>query len=96
MCAEDRFAPLAALLRNNQHQSRKLLRSYLEAVNYLLRKYASDKANAEFDGAILRYMQTANMTFQQHADNLIAKSRTFADFYDEGAPNDVFIKGAEQ
>lgn len=62
MCAEDRTAPLAATVRNNKIRPRKRLRSYPEVAKYLLKKYATDAAIAEYDATILRYMQPASMT----------------------------------
>lgn len=60
MCPENRHASLAVSVQNDQYQSRKLLRSYLEAVNYPLNKFADDQAITEYDATILRYIQPAN------------------------------------
>lgn len=52
--------------------SRKLLRTYLEAVNYLMKRHATDQAIAEHETAILRYTQPVNRPVQQYADYLVA------------------------
>lgn len=74
MCAEDRTAPLVATVRHDKIRHQKLLRSYPEVVNYLLKKFATGAEIAEYDATILRYMHPASMTHQQFADDLIAKS----------------------
>lgn len=48
--------------------------SYLEAVNYLLKKVANDQAIAEMDPAMLRYTQPAKTTLVKFADDLYDKS----------------------
>lgn len=82
MCATGKSSPFAASTRNVDNRSRKLLRSYLEVVNYMLKKFATDKAIAEFDAAILRYIQQANMTPEQHANHLVAISGRVAHIRD--------------
>lgn len=51
-----------------------------------------DQAMAEYEGAILRYMQSSNVTAQKFADKLISKLCKFADVYDESTHNCVFIE----
>lgn len=48
---------------------------------------------AEYDAAVFRYVQSANMTPNQYADNLVAKSSNVSDVYLKGALNDGYIKG---
>lgn len=61
-------------------------------MNYFLKKLVTDLVIAKFDAAILWYMQLANITSQEYADYLVAKSCKVADVYDEGKLNDVFIE----
>lgn len=75
---------------------RKLLRSYLEEVNYFLMSDAADQPIAEYDAAVLCNMLPANMTTQQYADNLVAKSCMVADVYDGEALKEEFIEGVEE
>lgn len=42
MYVKDRLSPFVASVRNEETRSRKLLRSHPEAVNYLLKKFATD------------------------------------------------------
>lgn len=72
MCAERPLVPLAASVQYKQHWSGRFLRSKSEGVYYLLNKYASSKAFAEYDTSILWYMQLANMTSQQYANGITA------------------------
>lgn len=71
---------------------RKILRSYPEMISYSLKKYATDQTITKYDAAVLRYIQLAYMTSQQHAHDLVAKSYKVADVHDEETPNEVFIK----
>lgn len=64
-------------------------------MNYQLKKYATDQVNAENDATILHYVQPFNMTPQQNADGLIAKSWKVADVYDERTLSDVFIESID-
>lgn len=57
MRATDEFSPIAALVRNGDKWSRKHLQSYLEIVNYSLKKFAKDQAIAEF---VLSYYGTCS------------------------------------
>lgn len=63
MCAENQRASLTAIVRYNETRRRKLLRSYSKAVNYMLKKYATDAVITKYDATTLRYMQPASMTF---------------------------------
>lgn len=74
MWAQDRPTLLAASMRNELFRSQNLRRSRLKVLIYLLRKYATNQAIAEYDAAIHRYVQTTNMILKQFGDNLIAKS----------------------
>lgn len=60
----DKFPSADASPRNDGDQSRTLLRLYPEAQNYLLKRFATDYATEQFDAAILRYMQPADVTPQ--------------------------------
>lgn len=62
---------------------------------YLLKKYDTDEAIAEYDAAILWYMQRTNMNPQQYADDLVSKLCKIADVYNEGILNDAVIKGVD-
>lgn len=73
MCAEDWLSPFAAYVRNEDSSPRKMLRSYLEVVTYLLKKYATDQAGEESDAVIWRIVQLQIMALQKYADDLIAK-----------------------
>lgn len=80
MCTQNWIARLATSLRNEQLRSLKFLRSCPEMINYLLQKYATDQALAEYDATILRYVALTNMTTRQFSGDLIAKharSRTW-------------------
>lgn len=95
MCEEDRSAPLSASVRCDKTRPRNFWRSYPEVVNYLLKKFVTDQAFVEYDATILRYMQPTNMTSQQIADDLIAKSCKVADVYEQSTLNDVSIEGVD-
>lgn len=69
MCATDKLFYIAALVRNFHNGPRKHLRSYLDVINYLLHKFATDQAIAKFDDTTVLYMQPANMIAQQYADD---------------------------
>lgn len=73
MCATNRYFSFAALVRNVENWAPKLLRSYIEVVNYLLKKFATSRAITQFDSASLRSKQPATMTTQQYAEDLVAK-----------------------
>lgn len=95
MCATDKSYPIATSLRNVDNQSHKLLRLYPDVVNYLLKKFATDPAIAGFDAAILLYMQAGNMTPEQYADDVVAKSCKVTDVFDKCTLNDVIIEGVD-
>lgn len=80
-CATDKSSLIATSVRNLDNRYR--FRSYAEVVNYLLKKFATEQAIPEFDAAIIWYMQPADMSSQQYADNLVAKLCEVADVYDE-------------
>lgn len=71
---------------------KKLIHSYPEVLNYLLKKLANDLAIAEKDSAILRYIQLANMTPMQCAEDLYAKTFKVAEINCESMLNNVFIE----
>lgn len=60
-------------LRNSDERSRKVLRFYSEVVNYLLKTFNTYQAIAEYEAAILHYMQPSDMTPKQFAASLGAK-----------------------
>lgn len=62
MCAENRLTLLAVSVCNKQHRSCKLLRSFPEEVECLLKKHATDRAIAKYDSIIILYMQPVSMT----------------------------------
>lgn len=68
---------------------------YLEILTFLMKKFATDPAMAEFDTAVLRYMQPANMTTQQYADVQLTNTCKVVDMYDESTLKDVFIGGMD-
>lgn len=61
-------------------------------VNYLSKNYATNQATAEDDAVVLRYVQPSNMTRQQYANDLVARSCKAADVFNESTLNVVFIK----
>lgn len=83
-------------MQNEQYWSHELLRSYPEVVKYLLRKYTADQAIVEYDAAILRYTQPANMNAQLYAEELIAKSCMVAIVYSKGTLNNVLIERVDK
>lgn len=92
MCSEHRTNQIIASVCNRDTRSHKLLRSYLEVVNYLLRKCATGQKIAEYDAEILRYMQPANMNPKKYADDLVVKSCKVADVLREGNPKQCLLK----
>lgn len=64
VCVEERTAPIVASVRKNDNSSHKLLQSHPEVVNHLLKNCATDHAIAKFFAAILRHVQSANMSPQ--------------------------------
>lgn len=95
MSAQDRLSSFATSVRNEEPRTQELLRFCLEVVNYLFKKYATDRATAKNDAAILRYAPSPKLSPQQYVDKLIAKSCKVADIYDEGTLNDVLIEGVD-
>lgn len=71
----------------------KLLHTYSEAVNYLLKKFSYDQYIAWMDSAILRYKQLANMKPIQYAEDLNAKSCKGAKVYDHSTLNEIIMEG---
>lgn len=95
MCAENRLPPFVAFVSNKEMRRGKLLRSYPQIVDYLFKKYKTDKAIVENDVAILLYVQPTNTTPHHYADDSTAKSCNLADMYDESTLNDVLIESIE-
>lgn len=62
MYAEDCLSLLVASMRNKEQRSRETLQPYLETEKFLLKKHATDQANAEIDDAILCYVQSPTIT----------------------------------
>lgn len=76
-------------------RQKKLLQSFPEFVNYLLKKLANDQAITKMDPTILRYTHPSSMTPMRYADGLYAKACKVADFYDEYPSNHIFIDGVD-
>lgn len=93
MCTECWLTLLATSMQKEGPRSRKLFWSYPEVVKYLLMKYAIDQATVEYDAAILHYVQPKNITPQQFAKNLVAKSCKITNVYNKNPLKDVFIEG---
>lgn len=83
--------PQCALLRSNPA---KLLQSYADVVDYLLKTFATDQTITEFDAAIFRYMRSAIMTPQRYADDFVSKQCKVGNVYDEWTLIEVYIKRA--
>lgn len=92
MSAADKSSLFAASVGNADARPRKLLRSNAEVVKYLLKKFATHQAIAEFDVAIMLYMQKATMTPQQYTYVSVAKPWKLVDVYDKRTFNNVFSK----
>lgn len=92
MCAEEHLSPFATSVRSEDTRSRTLVRSYTEAVDYLLGKYETDQAIVENDATFLCYDQTSNVTPQQYTDDQGAKYCNAADEYDERTLNKEFME----
>lgn len=92
MCAEDCLPKFATFVRSENLRSHRLLCSYPEGVNDLLKKCATAQAFAENDTAILRHVQPSNMSFHKYADDLVPKCCKDADAYDVSILNEVFIE----
>lgn len=75
-----------AVETGNLHQS------YLDAVNYLLKKFAHGKTVAQLGSAIIHHTQSGSMPLMQYADDLCAKSSEVADVYEESALSDIFVQ----
>lgn len=71
---------------------KKFLLSYPDVVNYLLKKFAKDKAIVKIDSKLLRYIQTAHMTPIQYVDDLYSKSCKIADFFVKFTLNNNLIE----
>lgn len=64
-------------------------------VNYLSIEYATNQAIAEYGADVLRYTQSANITSQQFADNLVTNTCQVADVYIERTLYAVFIESVD-
>lgn len=93
ICSKDCSLSFAASAPDGNTRSRKLLRNYKEVLNYLFQKLVTDQAFVENDEAILRYIQSSNLTPQQYADDLTAKSFKVLYAYDKSTLNDLIIEG---
>lgn len=82
-------------VRSNNTRLRKILRSYPEVANYLLKKNATDQAIAKYCDATLRYMQQNNMTPQQYTKNRVPNSCKVAYVGTEETTNDIFIESVD-
>lgn len=83
ICAEDRTTLTFASVSTKDARFRKLFPSYSDKDIYLLKKYATDQAVAKYDAAILCFMQSAWMIFQQCENNLVTKLCRVVDTFDE-------------
>lgn len=83
-------------MKDELKRSHKQPRSYPEEVNYLLNKFASDQAIAEYVATFLRYVQAAHLTPKQYAKDMIEKSCKAADVCGEDTVNDVSSEGVDQ
>lgn len=64
-------------------------------MNYLFKKFASDKEISKMNAAVLRYIQLDSLPPMQYADDLDAKSCKIADAYNDSTLNDIFIEGVD-
>lgn len=62
MSADEKSVPIIFSGGNKDKRARRRLRPYSEAVNYLLKIYATDYAASEYDAATVLYLQLAHMT----------------------------------
>lgn len=96
MSAATRIKPVVDSVNTTEPLiKKKLLQSYPEVVNYLLRKFVSDQMIAKMDYKTLRYIQSAHMTPMHYADDLYANSSKVADVHDKSAFNDIFLEGVD-
>lgn len=95
MYAQSSFAPSGTSSRNQKQPSQKLLRSYLEAGNYLLKRFATYQTIAEYDVSILRYREPLRVSLEQYGDDTITKSCKTADIYDESKLNNILIEDVD-
>lgn len=91
--ATDRSCAIAITVRNIDNQSRKLSETYPEGKNYLLEKFATYHAIAEFDNAMLQYMQFSDLAPLHYAGKLLVKSCKVANVSDGDTLKDVSIEG---
>lgn len=52
-----------------------------------------DQSIAEYDSAVLHYMQPASMTLQQYAIDLVTNWCKVTELYDKGTMNKISIEG---
>lgn len=80
MSAAIHIASVAASVKTVEPTTlKKLLHSFPEVANYLLKKFANSQAIPKMDYVILRYTQLANLTPMQYANDLDVKSGKVAD-----------------
>lgn len=84
-----RLAPL------NRWSNKNPLRSNPEILNYFVQKCANNKAIAEMNSKIYRYIPPVHVILMQCADDLSAKPCKEADVYDKSTFNDFFIEGTD-
>lgn len=92
MYSQERVAPTYKSIRREEKRSRKLLRAYSELVRLLLKEYVTDHVLAEYDVAVLYYVQLPNLTLLQFADSLIANSCMITNLYDESTFEMLLLK----
>lgn len=73
--AEKSFAPFAALVCNQEPRSRKLLRWHQGVVGYLLKMFASYRANFKYDALNLRNVQPSRKS-SSNMLTILSLSRT--------------------
>lgn len=67
--------------------------TFLQVLNVLLEKYATNEVNAETESEITRFKRPSNMTPSHYAEKLVTKKLQFGDVYEEFALNEIFIEG---
>lgn len=83
ICATAKASPTAASIRHVDNRTCKRLQSCSKVVDFILRKYPSDRASAEFDAAWLQYKLTAKMTPHQYAESILIKSGKVDNVWDK-------------
>lgn len=69
--------------------------TYPQAVNFLLRKYATNEAIAGIESKITRFVQPSGMSLSQCAKELVPNTLRCDDVYDEHGCSKIFIKSLD-